>query len=64
MGPIATSFLIASVLLLIPALMTFQQRMPSVLVLPSIGVLGMVCTALAMLLMFYLVSHAGAARAC
>ena len=62
-GPIAVSFLIASVLLLIPALMTFPQRMPSVQVLSSIGVLGVVCTALAMLLMFYLVSHAGAARA-
>ena len=62
-GPIAASFLIASVLLLIPALMTFPQRMPSVQVLSSIGVLGVVCTALAMLLMFYLVSHAGAARA-
>jgi drug/metabolite transporter (DMT)-like permease len=29
----------------------------------SIAVLGIVCTALAMLLMFYLVKHAGAARA-
>ena len=62
-GPIAASFLIASVLLLIPALMTFPQRMPSVQVLSSIGVLGVACTTLAMLLMFYLVSHAGAARA-
>ena len=63
MGPIATSFLVASVLLLIPALMTFPHSMPSALVLSSIVVLGVVCTALAMLLMFYLVSHAGAARA-
>jgi drug/metabolite transporter (DMT)-like permease len=37
--------------------------MPSAIALSSIGVLGLVCTALAMLLMFYLVSHAGASRA-
>jgi len=29
----------------------------------SVAVLGVVCTALAMLLMFYLITHAGAARA-
>jgi drug/metabolite transporter (DMT)-like permease len=31
--------------------------------LASIAVLGIVCTAIAMLLMFYLVHHAGASRA-
>jgi drug/metabolite transporter (DMT)-like permease len=62
-GPIAASLLAASLLLLIPALATFPKAVPSALAWSSIGVLGLVCTATAMLLMFYLVSHAGAARA-
>ena len=62
-GPIAASLLLASTALLIPAVVTFPQRMPSAIALSSIGVLGLVCTALAMLLMFYLISHAGASRA-
>jgi drug/metabolite transporter (DMT)-like permease len=37
--------------------------MPSAPVLASMAMLGLVCTALAMLLMFYLVGHAGASRA-
>ena len=62
-GPIAASLLVASVLLLIPALLTFPRAIPSAIALSSIVVLGLVCTAMAMLLMFYLVSHAGASRA-
>jgi drug/metabolite transporter (DMT)-like permease len=62
-GPIAASLLTACLVLLIPALATFPQTFPSTLALSSIGVLGLVCTATAMLLMFYLVSHAGATRA-
>lgn len=62
-GPIAASLLLSSLILLWPALATFPHQMPSPLALWSIGVLGVVCTALAMLLMFYLVGHAGASRA-
>jgi drug/metabolite transporter (DMT)-like permease len=62
-GPIAASLLAASLLLLIPAAITFPRTVPSSIALWSIGVLGLVCTAAAMLLMFYLVSHAGASRA-
>jgi drug/metabolite transporter (DMT)-like permease len=62
-GPIASSLLVASVLLLVPAVLTFPQAVPSAIALFSIAVLGLVCTATAMLLMFYLVSHAGASRA-
>jgi drug/metabolite transporter (DMT)-like permease len=62
-GPIAASLLVASLVLLIPAAATFPGSMPSVLALSSIAVLGIACTATAMLLMFYLVSHAGASRA-
>ena len=62
-GPLAASLAVASALLLVPAILTFPARMPSMLALTSMAILGMVCTALAMLLMFYLVGHAGASRA-
>jgi drug/metabolite transporter (DMT)-like permease len=62
-GPLAASLLVASLVLLVPALLAFPTRMPSALVLTSMAMLGLVCTALAMLLMFYLVGHAGASRA-
>lgn len=62
-GPLAASLLVASLVLLIPAVLAFPARMPSQLVLGSMAMLGVVCTALAMLLMFYLVGHAGASRA-
>jgi drug/metabolite transporter (DMT)-like permease len=62
-GPLAASLAVASMVLLIPAVLTLPTRMPSVPVLASMAMLGLVCTALAMLLMFYLVGHAGASRA-
>jgi drug/metabolite transporter (DMT)-like permease len=63
LGPVAASLTIASLVLLVPALLTFPSRLPSAASLSSIVVLGVLCTAIAMLLMFYLVAHAGAARA-
>ncbi len=62
-GPIAASLAVSSVALLAPALMTFPTHQPSTLALASIAILGIACTAVAMLLMFYLVNHAGPARA-
>jgi drug/metabolite transporter (DMT)-like permease len=62
-GPAAGSLAIASLVLLVPALLTFPTHQPSSTALTSIAILGVFCTALAMLLMFYLVSHAGASRA-
>jgi drug/metabolite transporter (DMT)-like permease len=62
-GPIAASLAVSSVVLLVPALMTFPTHQPSALALASIAILGLACTAVAMLLMFYLVNHAGPARA-
>ncbi|HEY2037713.1 MAG TPA: DMT family transporter [Steroidobacteraceae bacterium] len=62
-GPVAGSLSIASVLLLVPAMLTLPQRMPSAVALASVAILGLVCTALSMLLMFYLVKNAGASRA-
>jgi drug/metabolite transporter (DMT)-like permease len=62
-GPLAASLAVASVVLLPAAVFTFPAHLPAPLVLWSLGVLGAVCSALAMVLMFYLVSHAGASRA-
>jgi drug/metabolite transporter (DMT)-like permease len=62
-GPIAGSLGLASVLLLLPSAATFPHHLPSGLTLASIGVLGLLCTAVAMLLMFYVVGNAGASRA-
>jgi drug/metabolite transporter (DMT)-like permease len=62
-GPIAGSLAIASVLLFVPAMLTLPHRLPSVLALSSVAILGLVCTALSMLMMFYLVKSAGASRA-
>lgn len=62
-GPLAASLLVASAVLLVPAILAFPTRLPSLLALSSLAILGVVCTALAMLLMFYLVEHAGASRA-
>ena len=62
-GPLAASLAVASAVLLLPALLALPTRLPSALALASMAILGIVCTALAMLLMFYLVAHAGASRA-
>jgi drug/metabolite transporter (DMT)-like permease len=62
-GPLAASLSVASAILLVPAILVLPKQMPSAVALASIVVLGVVCTAIAMLLMFYLVHHAGASRA-
>jgi drug/metabolite transporter (DMT)-like permease len=62
-GPIAGSLFAASIVLLLPALLSMPQHLPSARSLLCIAVLGLLCTALAMVLMFYLISQAGAARA-
>ena len=62
-GPLAASLSVASVMLIVPAAVDLPSRMPSTAALASIAILGVVCTAAAMLLMFYLVHHAGASRA-
>jgi drug/metabolite transporter (DMT)-like permease len=62
-GPLTLSLLVASVILFIPAVIERPAVWPSTAALASIAVLGVVCTAVAMLLMFYLVHHAGASRA-
>jgi drug/metabolite transporter (DMT)-like permease len=62
-GPVAASLAVSSIVLLPFAIYTFPTQMPSTLALSSIAVLGAICTALAMLLLFFLISQAGASRA-
>jgi drug/metabolite transporter (DMT)-like permease len=62
-GPVAASLAVSSIVLLPFAIYTFPTHMPSTLALSSIAVLGAICTALAMLLLFFLISQAGASRA-
>ena len=62
-GPLAASLGVAAAMLLIPALLSLPGQAPSAAVLGSMAMLGLLCTAVAMLLMFYLVAHAGASRA-
>jgi drug/metabolite transporter (DMT)-like permease len=62
-GPLAASLLVASLILLVPAALEIPASMPSAQAMASIAILSIVCTAIAMLLMFYLVNHAGASRA-
>ena len=62
-GPVAGSLSIASLVLLVPAMASLPHHMPGAVALYSVAILGVICTALSMLLMFYLVKSAGAARA-
>ncbi len=62
-GPVAGSLSIASLILLAPAMLSRPQHMPSTVALASVAILGLICTALSMLFMFYLVKNAGASRA-
>jgi drug/metabolite transporter (DMT)-like permease len=62
MGAVATSLGIATVVLLPGAIIWLPTHVPSPLVLTSIAVLGIVCSALALSLAFYIIRHIGAAR--
>lgn len=62
-GALAVSLGVASALLLPAAVVNVPSTAPSVLSLASIGVLGLICTASALLLYFYVIHAAGAARA-
>jgi len=54
-GAVASSLFVSSAILLPFALYAFPNHLPSALALSSIAVLGAVCTALAMLLLFFLI---------
>ena len=63
LGALSVSLVMAAAVLALPALLQWPHAWPSATALLSITVLGIVCTAIAMLLMFYLVRHIGASRA-
>jgi drug/metabolite transporter (DMT)-like permease len=62
-GPIAGSLAMASLVLLLPALFTWPTHQPTATAIGAIIVLGVLCSAIAMVLMFHLITHAGPARA-
>lgn len=61
-GAVAASLLVASVVLLVPAVLSAPRHAPGATALGSVAFLGVVCTAVSMLGMFYLIKRAGAAR--
>ena len=63
LGAVTASLCIATVVLATPALWSLPSHWPSLAVLGSVIVLGVACTALGLLLYFYLIAQAGAARA-
>jgi drug/metabolite transporter (DMT)-like permease len=63
LGAVTTSLVVATVVLLPPAVLTAPANVPSNVVLTSLVVLGVVCTATALWLYFSLIAHIGAARA-
>jgi drug/metabolite transporter (DMT)-like permease len=60
---LAASLVVAAIVLLPAAAMSVPTHVPSTLAIVSVVVLGIVCTALGLLLYFYLINEAGAARA-
>ena len=62
-GAVALSLAVAALILLPAVGITLPDHPPSRLALSSVAILGVVCTAVAMWLYFYLVSQIGAARA-
>ncbi len=63
LGAVAASLAVATVVLLPAAIPTVPDEMPSVTALTALVVLGVVCTAIALLVYFWLIGEAGAARA-
>lgn len=63
LGALSASLLVSSIVLLPGALWTAPDSIPSTLALSSVATLGVFSTALALLLYFYLINEAGAARA-
>src|SRR5262249_31410561 len=63
LSTVATSVAVGATLLTIPAIFTAPATYPSALALGSVAILGLMCTALALLLFVSVISHAGASRA-
>src|SRR4029453_7380900 len=63
LGAVAASLVVASIVLLPIAAFSAPDHIPSALSLTAVAALGILCTALALFLYFYLINIAGAARA-
>lgn len=63
LGVVAASTAIGFVILLVPALLSLPSVVPSAATITSVAVLGIVCTALGLVLFVYVISNAGASRA-
>jgi len=63
LGAVAASLVVASILLLPLAVLSAPSHLPSAPSLGAVAALGILCTALALYLYFYLINEAGAARA-
>jgi drug/metabolite transporter (DMT)-like permease len=63
LGIVAASTAVGSLVLLIPVLLTAPSVFPSITTITSVAILGVVCTALGLVLFVYVISHAGASRA-
>ncbi len=63
LGVVAASTAVGSAVLLIPALLSAPSVFPSMTALTSVAILGIVCTALGLVLFVYVISQAGASRA-
>jgi drug/metabolite transporter (DMT)-like permease len=63
LGIVAASTAIGSVVLLIPAIFALPSVFPSLNAITSVAILGVVCTALGLVLFVYVISNAGASRA-
>jgi drug/metabolite transporter (DMT)-like permease len=63
LGTVAASVAIGALALTVPALLSTPSTLPSPTAIASVVILGLVCTALGLLLFVYVISRAGAARA-
>lgn len=62
-GTVAASLAIGAAALTVPALFSVPAVMPSGNTITAVIILGVICTALGLLLFVYIISHAGASRA-
>lgn len=63
LGVVAASVAIGAAVLTVPAVFTAPPAMPSGYTIASIFILGVICTALGLLLFVYVITRAGASRA-
>jgi drug/metabolite transporter (DMT)-like permease len=63
LGTVAASVAVGAAVLTVPAIFTAPPVFPSAIAVGSVVILGLMCTALGLMLFVYVISRAGAARA-